>query len=381
MTTYGAGLRDLWPLDPAITYLNHGGFGVTPREIGTLQAEFRAHVEANPMRFMTGEFPAAVRASAAALGEFLGAKADEIVFTENATSGLNAVLRSLDFQPGDEIVIPTLAYGAIMKAARYVATRTGAKLITPEIPFPLPRPQAAIDAVKSALSPRTKLVLVDHIVSPTGFILPVRAIADAAHAVGAQVLIDGAHAPGQIPLVMAETGGDWYVGNLHKWLFVPRACGFLWANGAARHQIHPLAISHGYEQGLIAEFDWTGTHDPTSILCVPAAIAFHQKLGGPALMQRNAALLREALDLVAAAFQTPLGATPDQFASMGTVALPARFGTTDADAAVLRRTLSDDHRIEAVISAQKGSLWLRLAAQAYNEIGDYARLVEVLRTL
>ena len=374
-------LRDLWPLDPAITYLNHGGFGVTPREVAAVQADFRARIEANPMRFMMGEYPAAVRASAAALAAFLGAKAEDIVFTENATSGLNAVLRSLDFAPGDEIVVPTLAYGAMMKAARYVAARTGAKIVTPEIPLPLPSHQAAIDAVTAAFSPRTKLVLIDHIVSPTGFTLPVRAIADAAHAAGAQVLIDGAHAPGQIPLAMAETGGDWYVGNLHKWLFVPRACGFLWAGGAARHLIHPLAISHGYEQGLTAEFDWTGTHDPTSILCVPAAIAFHAKLGGAALMQRNAGLVREALDRVAAAFQTPLGAAPGLFTSMGTVALPQRFGATDAEAAALRRTLSDVHRIEAVISAQKGQLWLRLAAQAYNEIADYERLIAVLRTL
>jgi isopenicillin-N epimerase len=289
-------------------------------------------------------------------------------------------LRSLAFQPGDEIVIPALAYGAIMKAARFVADRTGAVLVTPQIPVPLPSADAALAAVTAALSLRTKLVVIDHIVSQMGFMLPVRAIADAAHKVGAKVLIDGAHAPGQIPLVMAETGGDWYVGNLHKWLFVPRACGVLWVAPGGREAIHPLAISHGYGQGLTTEFDWTGTHDPSGMLSAPAAIALHQRLGGEALMQRNAALAREAADLVAGALQTPLGGAAEQFASMITVALPTRLGTTQAHASTLRLRLSEQHRIEAVISAHGDTLWLRLAAQAYNERADYQRLLDALES-
>jgi isopenicillin-N epimerase len=222
-------------------------------------------------------------------------------------------------------------------------------------------------------------VVVDHIVSPTGVVLPVRRIADAAHAAGAQVLIDGAHAPGQIPLAMAETGADWYIGNCHKWMFAPRACGFLWAADPTRDHVHPLAISHGYGDGMIAEFDWTGTRDPTAFLAVPAAIAFHARLGGAGLMTRNTALAREAAAVVADALEAPLGAPREMFASMATVGLPPRLGATETAASELRRRLSDEHKIESVIGFHRGGLWLRLAAQAYNERADYAQLSDLLR--
>jgi isopenicillin-N epimerase len=374
----GAAVRDLWPLDPGVVYLNHGGFGVTPHEVASVAAEWRARIERNPMRFMVRDYPAEVRKAAAELATFLGAASDRVVFVENATAGLNAVLRSRDFAAGDEIVIPSLAYGASMKATRYVAARTGAVLVTPDIPVPLADAEAAAAAVIAALSSRTRLVIVDHIVSAMGFVLPVRTIADAAHAHGARVLIDGAHAPGQIPLAVADTGADWYVGNLHKWLFAPRACGVLWVREGAEAGLHPLAISHGYGQGLAAEFDWTGTHDPAAILSVPAAIAFHRRLGGAALMARNAALAAEAAALVSERFGTPMSGAPSLFASMATVALPARFGTTDGDAARLRQRLSDIHRIETVLTVHDGRLWVRLAAQAYNERGAYERLGALL---
>ena len=339
-----------------------------------------ARIEANPTQFMTRDYPAAVRAAAGSLAAFIGAKVEQVVFLGNATDGINAVLRSLDFKPGDEIVVASTAYAAVTKAARYVAARTGAKLVVATLPVPLPDADAAVKVFADALSPRTRLVLVDHIVSPTGIVLPVRRIADAAKAKGARVLIDGAHAPGQLALNMPATGADWYVANCHKWLFAPRACGFLWA-APDSEAIHPLAISHGYGSGLTAEFDWTGTRDPAAVLSIPAAIAFHARLGGAALMARNAALTAEAGELIAAAFQTPLGAPRAMFASMGTVALPARLGTTDADAGALRLKLSEVHRIETVISALSGGLWLRLAAQAYNDRADYEHLVDVLDRL
>lgn len=378
---YGAAVRHLWALEPEVTYLSHGSYGATPLEVLAVQQEWRRHIEANPVRAMFREYPRRVRESAAAIGELIHAAPEDVVFVESATSGMNAVLRSLEFQPGDEILVTNLAYGAITKAARYAARVSGAKLVTAHVPLPLPGAEAARDAVVAAITPRTRLVVIDHIVSPTGFILPVRAIADAAHAAGAQLLIDGAHAPGHIPLIMSETGADWYVGDLHKWLFVPRACGFLWSTGAARDLIHPLSISHGYEQGMTAEFDWTGTRDPSAILSIPAAIAFHEKLGGTALMERNAGMLREGIALIAAALQTPPGAPLDLFASLGTVALPARFGSTAEDAATLRLRLAEDHRFEVLVVALEGTLWLRVAAQAYNELADYRRLADVLEGL
>lgn len=370
---HGHAVRALWPLDPAVTYLNHGGYGVTPREVLAEQARWRERIERNPTGFMVEEYPGAIRAAAASLAAFVGADADGVVFTGNATEACNAVLRSLDFAPGDEILIIDVAYGAIAKAARYAASRRGATVTVATIPLPLATAEDAVAAVAARLSAKTRLVLVDHIVSLTGCRLPVERIAARAHGAGARVLVDGAHAPGQIALDMAACGADWYAGNCHKWLFAPRACGFLWAAPHAR-DIHPPAISHGYGGGMVKEFDWTGTRDPSAFLSVPAAIAFHRRLGGPSLMARNAALALEAASTMAARWGTPLAAPRDLFAAMAAVALPPQF----KDAATLRNALAKEHKIETVVQSHGDHLWLRVAAQAYNEISDYERLAAAI---
>ena len=373
---YGAAARAEWPLDPAVANLNHGGYGVTPNAVLAAQAEWRRRIEANPMRFMTRELPAAWRAAAAALAAHLGARGEDVVFVANATEGCNAVLRALDFRAGDEILVTDLAYGAIAKAVRYVAQRSGATVVEAQIPLPLPDNAAAIAAVAARLGPRTRLAVLDHVASGSALVLPVAELARLAHDAGARVLIDGAHAPGQVPLGVPATGADWYVGNCHKWLLAPRGCGFLWAPEAMQVALHPLAISHGYGAGFLAEFDWTGTRDPTPFLCVPAGIACHARFGGAALMARNRLLALEAARLLAARWGTQIGGPPDAFAAMVTVRLPLAETTAEAGLALQHR-LADEHRIEAAIVAQAGSLWVRVAAQAYNELADYERLAAV----
>ena len=173
-------------------------------------------------------------------------------------------------------------------------------------------------------------------------------------------------------------GADWYVGNCHKWLMAPRGCGFLWAGPEAQALVHPLAISHGYGGGFIAEFDWTGTRDPTPYLSVPAGIAFHQRLGATALMARNTALAGEAARLLAGAWNTQVLAPAEAFAAMAVVRMPLAEAPTREHALAIQRRLSDEYRIEAAIMAQGGALWVRIAAQAYNELGDYERLASAL---
>jgi len=374
---YGAAARAEWPLDPAVAYLNHGGYGVTPNAVLQAQAEWRRRIEADPMHFMTRELPAAWRAAAAALAAHLGARGDDVVFVANATEGCNAVLRSLDFRAGDEILLTDLAYGAVAKAVRYVAQRSGATVAEVQIPLPLTDMAALVAAVAARLGPRTRLAVFDHVASGSALVLPVAELARLAHASGARVLIDGAHAPGQVPLDLPATGADWYVGNCHKWLLAPRGCGFLWAPAAMQAELHPLAISHGYGAGFLAEFDWTGTRDPTPFLCVPAAIACHARFGGAALMARNQRLALEAARLLAARWGTQIGGPEDAFAAMVTVRLPVPDASPEAGLALQQR-LADAHRIAAAIVAQAGSLWVRIAAQAYNELADYERLAAVL---
>ncbi len=375
---YGAAVRDEWPLDPAVAYLNHGGYGATPSAVLAAQAAWQARIERNPTGFMTRELPAALRRAAREVAQALGADGADFVFVDNATAGINAVLRSLAFQAGDEIVITSLVYGAIRKAASFVAQARGARLVEVPIALPISGADAVIAAVAAALGPRTRLVIVDHIAASSALVLPVAALIEHAHRAGARILIDGAHAPGQVALAIAALGADWYVGNLHKWYFAPRGCGFLWAAKSAQAETHPLAISHGLGQGFEIEFDWTGTRDFTACLAAPAGIALHQRLGGAALMARNAALAREAAALLVSAWGTETAGPTTCFAAMASVRLPVTGEIGPARAQRLVRWLAEQHRIETVIAADSGALWLRVSAQAYNEPAEYARLAAAI---
>ena len=373
-SSWGAAARGAWRLDPAFAYLNHGGFGATPEAVFAEQDRWRARIERNPTQFLTYEVEDALRAATVPVAKALGAQPADLVFVENATTGLNAVLRALDFEPGDEILITSLSYPAIRKAAYYAASRCGARVVEAAIPLPLPDKAALLRAVAGKLNIRTKLAIFDHIASHSALLLPAGELTRLAHEAGARVMIDGAHAPGQIPLDIAAIGAEWYVGNLHKWYFAPRSCGFLWASQAQQPATRPLAISHGYGEGFRAEWEWTGTRDVTPALATTAAIEFHNSLGGAALMARNSALVREAAAMLAQRWRTALTGPSDAFAAMATVRLPLAGDATPARANALMRELAARHKISAAIVVLENALWVRVAAQAYNEIADYERL-------
>ena len=367
---FGAAVRHEWDLDPDVAYLNHGSFGVTPRAVLAAQEAWRRRIERNPAAFMASARGGLLREAAASVAEYLGARSDDLVFMENATSAANAVLRSLDFKPGDEILITSLGYRAVNHAAAYVAARTGATLVEAKIALPVPSAEALVAAVEARLSPRTRLAVFDHIASQSAIVFPLERLIAAAHGVGAQVLIDGAHVPGQMALDIPGLGADYYVANLHKWLFVPRGCAILWAGRERQRDLHPLTISHGYGQGFLAEFDWTGTRDLSHWLAAPEGIACHRRLGGARLMERNRDLVREMAAMLARRWGTGLAAPAEMFAAMAVVRLPE----SPRDALELTQELRDRHRIEAPVHRIDGALWVRIAAQAYNERADYERL-------
>ncbi len=375
---YGAALRSAWPLDPTVTYLNHGGYGATPLAVLAAQQEWRERIERNPTGFFSRELLALLRGAAFAVAAALGARGEDMVFVDNATSGINAVLRSLAFAPGDEIVVASLEYPAVRKAALYAAERSGARIVEAALALPVRDASTLRDAVAASLGPRTRLVIIDHIASASALLWPVAELAAQVHAAGARILVDGAHAPGQVALDIPALGADWYVGNLHKWYFAPRGCGILWAAPGARDGLHPLAISHGLGQGFSAEFDWTGTRDFTAALAAPAAIAFHHSLGGARLIARNTALARDAAAELARAWRTERAGPEAMFAAMATVRLPAGGEATAKRALRITRWLAETHRIEVLASAESGALWIRIAAQAYNEPADYERLAAVI---
>ncbi|WP_306225808.1 aminotransferase class V-fold PLP-dependent enzyme [Bosea beijingensis] len=376
---FGAAIRDQWLLDPNKLTVNHGAYGATPKVVLAAQDEWRRRMEAQPSLFMRLTLPPALRAAADALARFVGAEGRDLVFADNATSGCNAVLRSLDFTAGDEILILSHAYGAVRNTIRYLAERHRLKIVEAQIAFPQPDAGQIVAAVATALTKRTRVAVLDHITSSSALVMPIARLVALCRDAGVPVLIDGAHAPAQIDLDLTAIGADWYVGNCHKWLMAPKGCAFLWARRDRQGQIHPLTISHGFGGGYVAEFDWTGTRDPSAFLAVEAALAFHDTLGGGALRARNKALAERGAAILASALGTAVGASPAYSGAMQLVRLPINSPATPEGALAARHEL-EVRGCDAPVSAIDGGLWLRLSAQAYNEEADFEKLAWIVKS-
>jgi isopenicillin-N epimerase len=322
--------------------------------------------------------PGRMRQAAAAVAGFVGARAEDLVFVDNATTGCNAVLRSLDLRPGDELVLTDLTYGAVANAAAYVARERGAVVRTVPAPYPEFRPEVLRATLEAALGPRTRLLLLDHIASETALLLPVADLARLARAKGVPVLVDGAHAPAAIPLDIPALGVDYYTANLHKWAFAPKGCGLLWAAPERQAGLHPPVISWGLDQGFTAEFDWVGTRDPSPWLAAPEGLAFLRELGVEAVQAYNHALVWSAARRLTARWKTPLRLEESAVGTMAALPLPEQLGSTRDDAARLRDSLLERDRIEVQLHARNGRLWARISAQIYTEAADFDRLAEAI---
>jgi isopenicillin-N epimerase len=378
-----------WCLDPRAVYLNHGTFGVTPKSVLDAQHAMHAQIERHPARFMAHELmslesePPAhrprLRAAAGQVAAFLGARGEDLVFVDNASSGVNAVLRSLQLSAGDEIVLFDHAYGAVARAASFVARERGARVATIALPFPLENETTCLELLAAALTPRTRIAVLDHITSETALVLPLARMAALCHARGVPVLGDGAHAPGAIDVDIPSLGVDWYAANLHKWAFAPRGCGVLWAKPDRREGLHPPIISWGLDVGWHQEFDWTGTRDPTPFLCAPAGIAFITDfLGADAMRAYNHALAWQAAGMLTRRWGLPWQTPEHLVGCMATVPLPPCLGRTAADAWRLRQWLLAKRDIEVAIVARDERLWARVSAQVYNDVGDIERLGDAM---
>ena len=375
--TLGKAVRHEWTLDWNFLTVNHGSFGATPRVVLAAQRDWQRHMEAQPSRFMRSVLPGALRHAADRLGAFIGADGRDIAFVDNATTGCNAVLRSLHLQPDDEIVVLSHGYGAVRNTVRHVCERAGERMVEADVPFPHPEADAIVGNVAAALTGRTRLAVVDHITSGSALVLPLANIVAACHAEAVPVLVDGAHGPGQVPLDMRAIGADWYTGNCHKWLCAPKGFAFLHAAADRQQDLHPVTISHGLDKGFLEEFDWTGTRDPSAYLATDVAIDFHARLGGEALMARNVALAAEATALLARRLNTEPGAAGALAGSMGLVRLPLSGSATTERSAELRARLLEAGT-DAPTHLLADAIWLRLSAHAYNDIEDYQRLADIV---
>jgi isopenicillin-N epimerase len=380
-----------WDLDPSITYLNHGTVGVTPRRVLLRQQQIREEIERQPSKFLLRDYsglvglprgePPLVRQAAAIVAAFVNADAQDVVFVDNATTGVNAVLRSVAIDAGDEILLTDHNYGATAKVAAFVARQRRAELRTVRVPYPGFTAQALLEAIARAITTRTRIAVIDHITSESALLFPLKAIVDLCRARGVPVLVDGAHAPGVVPVDLQTLGAHYYTANLHKWAHAPRGCGFLWARRDRQIDLHPPVISWGLDQGYTAEFDWVGTRDPSAWLAAPEGISFVHELGIDAVWRYNHALAWRAARLLTERWGTQLPCAEHDVAFMATVPLPDALGRTAGDAAAVRDALLFEDRIEVQVHAAHGQLWARVSAQVYLELSDVERLASAVERL
>ncbi|MBL7997420.1 MAG: aminotransferase class V-fold PLP-dependent enzyme [Candidatus Kapabacteria bacterium] len=384
---FGGALRTNWHLQNGIYFLNNGSFGATPISVLQKQSEWRERFEQQPVFFTMRTLPVELRNAASIMGEFMGAQGEDIVFVDNASTGVNTVLRSLIpmLNEGDELITTSHVYNAVRQTMLYVCSLTGARYIEVDVPFPLASPEEVVERVRAAITPRTRFAMFDHITSPTGLVFPVADLIALCKEHGILTMIDGAHAPGMIDLHLDSLGADWYTGNFHKWLFAPKGSAFLWT--AKQHQptTHSSIISHGYSMGYHAEFDFNGTKDWSPFLCAPDGLAFMQQLGIENVRRYNRTLALEARSMMISAVPQPLPAPESMLESLAAIVLPCAIRTHEnpmADAMAIHDMLWDGERIEVPVFpfATGGSvkLLLRIAAQVFNEAAEYKHLCDVL---
>jgi isopenicillin-N epimerase len=382
-----------WTLDPEVTFLNHGAFGACPREVLALQSELRARMERDPIDFLVRALEPLLDDARTRLAAFLGADPDDLAFVDNATAGVNTVLRSLRFERDDELLTTDHAYNACANVLRAVAERAGARVVVAQVPFPVASPDEVSAAVLGAVTARTRLVLLDHVTSATGVVFPVETLVPALQARGIDVLVDGAHAAGMVPLDLRALGAAYYTGNCHKWLCAPKGAAFLHVRRDLQAGLRPLVISHGANSlrtdrsRFRLEFDWTGTRDPTALLCVGQAIDVVGGLlpgGWNEVRARNGGLARRARTLVSEALGVAPPCPESMLGSLATVELPdhPRWplpGPRDLDP--LQDALFARHRIEVPIYGWPTAprRWIRVSPHLHNSEAQYVLLAEALR--
>jgi isopenicillin-N epimerase len=386
--SFGKPMLAEWSFEPGTTYLNHGTVGVTPRRILAVQQAIRDEMERHPARFILRALTETefgrplsdrprLRAAADDVAAFLGARGEDLVFVDNITAGVNSVLHSFPLRRGDEILVSDLVYGGVLRAALFAARQRGATVRTVEMPYPF-RAERLADAYANAVGPNTRLAIVEHITAQSALVFPLKETAARLRAQGVAVLADAAHAPGQIPVDIASLGADWYVANLHKWMWTPRSSGILWASPERQADLRPTVISWGLDKGFKAEFDMLGTRDPSAHLSAPAAIALLREWGLEAIHAYNHALAWAAAQRLAQRWGTEFDVPEAMIASMATVPLPEVAGSTPGEAQALRDALFFEDDIEVQMHAYRGRVWARISGQIYNDINDIDRLGEAV---
>ncbi len=380
-----------WSLDQSITFLNHGSFGATPNIVREEQRKFQNALEAEPVRFCVRELEPLWDNARKITAEFLGTTASNLVFMKNTTMGVNTIFHSLNLKEGDEILTHDHAYGACINTIKYYAEKNKYNLRIANIPFPIKSEDELIDAMVKEITPKTKLLFIDHITSATGIIFPVKKLTEIFKSKGIDVFIDGAHAPGMVDLNIEDIGADYYVGNAHKWICSPKGSAIFYVHPDKQKNIVPLQISHNYDRSdsWAKQFFWPGTDDYTSYASVPKAIEFMGNIfpgGWDELRKNNNDLTLRGRKLISEKLGTELPAPNNMIGHLANILIgktelpPYGFNYFHP----IQEALFHKYKIEVPIFTFKRSdpkAWVRIAVQAYNDISQYEYLAEALKEI
>ena len=376
------GLRRHFLLDPSVTFLNHGSFGATPRPVFRAYQRWQRELERQPVEFLGRRFTGLMHTARKVLADYLGTEADNLVFTTNVTESLNIVARSLQLGAGDEVLGTDHEYGALDRTWRFLAKERGFKYINQAIPIPLTTQDDFVEAFWKGVTPHTRVIFLSHITSPTALLFPVKKVIERARRGGILTVVDGAHAPGQIPLQLDDLEVDFYGGNLHKWLCAPKGAGFLYARPEAQHLLKPLVVSWGYEAEIpgpsefVDQHEWTGTRDIAAFLSVPAAIEFQQEHDWEKVRRACHELAQEAQKRICAISGYPPLSDDTWFSQLVAAPLPE-----STQLVALKMDLYEEYRIEVPLILWNGRKFIRVSVQGYNTHRDVEKLVKALEEL
>ena len=380
------GLKHLFAIDPSVAFLNHGSYGACPRPVIAAQRRWQDALERQPVAFMDPRHLRARFAEVrAALADELGAQPGDLFWATNATEGLNLVARSLPLGPGDEVLATDHEYAALDKTWDFVCRRTGAQLRRVKVPLPLVSEAEFTDAILAGLTVRTRVLFLSHVTSPTALVLPVARAVAAAREKGIITVIDGAHAPGLVPLSLGALGADFYAGNCHKWLMAPKGAGFLHVQGGAKRLLAPGIISHGWQPDVAPDdtgplgdsafldaLQFRGTRDPSAWFSVTDALSFRRDQGWDSVTRDCRALAQATARAIADDFGEALLASDAFLSQMVAIPIPR------SDAAALHDALLNEDAIEVPVIDWNGHTFVRVSVQGYNSQEEMARLAAAL---
>ncbi len=374
-------LKLLFQLDPEITFLNHGSFGACPTAIFNELVQWQKKLENEPVRFITNDLYPALDVSRKALGEFVGCDGNDLVFFPNPSTAINTVAKSLVLNPGDEILSTDHEYGAMNRTWKFICQKTSANFIPVEIPIPVSSHEEFVDRFWSRVTERTRVIFISHLTSQTALIFPVEEICKRARKAGIFTIVDGAHAPGHIPLDISSFDPDIYIGACHKWMCTPKGVSFLYARKSVQDLIDPLVVSWGWESDdpgksrFLDYHQWQGTRDMSAFLTVPFAIQYLKELNWQTLTKKSHQMVVDFQNEICQMLNTPIiCANPHMWqGQMCSFLLPG-----SPDPVKIQSQLMDNHNIEIPVFSWKDRVILRVSVQPYNSEADLQKLKDIL---